>query len=377
MISVPSRPRLLIVGPLPPPYTGPAVATKRLLTSKVMRGRFDLLFLNIADADGADSIGRLTWHNIGLAICHGLRCLSLIHRERPSAVYIPIDRAFWGFLRDLLIIFAGRLYRTAIIAHLRAGRFDLIHDYGAVGRMIARIGLRFISCALVLGEPLRNIFGDYLPPEKIRVAANGIDLTGWSGNSGSSISQQATTGPIHIVYLANLFRDKGAHIMLAALAHVVERIPDVRVSFAGTWMDLEFRSYCMNLVSKHKLENHVEFLGMVDEERKRELLSRAHMLVFVPVKAEGFPWVILEGMASGLPVIATPQGMIKDVVIDGETGYLIPPDDPEGLAEHIVRLGLDAKLRVEMGLRGRERIATGFSATAAHEKLAKAILDHI
>jgi len=342
-----------------------------------MRGAFDLLFLNTGDPEGADSIGRFTWHNVVLAIRHGFRCVRILHKERPTAVYIPIDRAFWGFLRDLLIIFAGRLYRAEVIAHLRAGRFDLIHDYGAAGRMIARIGLRSISCVLVLGEPLRNVFGHYMPADKIRVASNGIDLTGWNGRSGASISQQAPKGPIHIVYLANLFPDKGAHIMLAALAHVLEHIPDVRVSFAGSWMDLEFRSYCMNLVSKHKLENHVEFLGMVDEERKRELLSHGAILVFVPVKTEGFPWVIIKGMASALPVIATPQGMIKDVVLDGETGYLIPPHDSERLADCIVRLGLDAKLRAEMGLRGRERVATRFSATVAHEELAKAILEYI
>jgi glycosyltransferase involved in cell wall biosynthesis len=342
-----------------------------------MRTGFELLFLNISDPDGADTIGRLTWHNLVLAFRHGFQSIRIIRKARPSAVYIPIDRAFWGFLRDFLIMLASRHYSAAVIAHLRAGRFDLIHDYGVIGRLIARIGLGSISCALVLGESLRDVFGHYLPPEKIRVVPNGIDVSDWEKKSASAVSQKATQGLTHIAYLANLFPDKGAHIMLAALAHVLKRIPDTRVSFAGSWMNLEFRSYCMSLVAKHKLENNVEFLGMVDEGRKRDLLSRVDMLVFVPIKTEGFPWVILEGMASALPVIATPQGMMKDVVIDGETGYLVPPGDPEILAQCIIRLGLDAKLRGEMGLRGRERVAARFSETSAHDQLAKAILECI
>ena len=77
--------------------------------------------------------------------------------------------------------------------------------------------------------------------------------------------------------------------------------------------------------------------------------------------SEGMSNTILEAMASGLPVIATAVGSNPELVADGETGFLVPADDPETLSLRLTRLSEDLPLRREMGIRGRSRIERDFS----------------
>ncbi|MEO5930592.1 MAG: glycosyltransferase family 4 protein [Candidatus Kapaibacterium sp.] len=333
---------------------------------------FDIELLNTGDPDGLDDIGRFNLHNVREALSHGLRCWGALLFRRPRSVYVPIDRAFWGFLRDLLFLVPARLLGIRVVIHLRAGRFDLIHDFGARGRLLARIGLGTARRAIVLGSTVRDVFGDYVPAGRIAVVPNGIDITGWPSPGRKAA---AGGGSFHIVYLANLFRDKGAHIMLGALPSIISRVPNVRVSFAGKWIDTEFRKECELMIAENGLERHVEFLGVVGGDDKRRLLESADLVAFVPVKPEGSPWVVLEAMASARPVIGTPQGTMKEVILDGVTGYLIAPGDTAALADRVAALAKEPELRARLGEQGRSRLEAIYSETASHRKLAEVLLE--
>lgn len=346
------------------------------MNSPVLRETFELELLNTGDPKGLDDIGRFSLHNVTEALSKGINCLGALILRRPAVMYVPIDRALWGFLRDLLFLVPAKLLGVKVVIHLRAGRFDLIHDFGAMGRMVARVGLWCASRAVVLGETVRDVFGDFVPAGRIRVVPNGIDLTSWPRPAIESM--KADDGEnFHIVYLANLFRDKGAHVLLAALPAVLRESPGLKVSFAGEWIDLSFRDHCMELVEKNRLAGNVEFVGVVGGDKKKALLASADLAAFVPVKPEGLPWVVLEAMASGKPVIGTPQGTMKEVIVDGETGYLIPPDDPEILADRILRLVRDHAERLRMGAAGRARVENIYNESASHRGLADAMMEAV
>jgi len=83
-------------------------------------------------------------------------------------------------------------------------------------------------------------------------------------------------------------------------------------------------------------------------------LADSDIFVFPPSAPEGHPWVIVEAMAAGLPVISTDQGAISESVLDGENGFIVDPDSPEQIAEKIALLVKNEKLRKEMGRRSRE-----------------------
>jgi glycosyltransferase involved in cell wall biosynthesis len=102
-----------------------------------------------------------------------------------------------------------------------------------------------------------------------------------------------------------------------------------------------------------------------------ELLARSHLFV-LSTRSEGLPVTVLEAMAAGLPVIASRVGGIPELVVDGETGFLVAPGDPDGLAEAIDRLLGDAGLRERFGAAGRARVEAHFgheAFVAAHLEL--------
>ena len=100
--------------------------------------------------------------------------------------------------------------------------------------------------------------------------------------------------------------------------------------------------------------DNVSTLGPVPSEEIAGLMAAADVLC-LPSYSEGMPNVVLEAGACGLPVVATGVGGIPEVVKDGETGYLVPPRQPERLAEAVIKLALDPGLRGEMGRAGRKR----------------------
>jgi glycosyltransferase involved in cell wall biosynthesis len=101
------------------------------------------------------------------------------------------------------------------------------------------------------------------------------------------------------------------------------------------------------------LEDRCQLVGTVRGESKTQLLDEASLFV-LPSYNEGLPMAILEAMAAGLAVVATPVGGIPEVIRDDYNGFLVTPGDVEALAEKLAILANDRHLREVMGRRGRE-----------------------
>lgn len=106
------------------------------------------------------------------------------------------------------------------------------------------------------------------------------------------------------------------------------------------------------------LKEHINFTGFVKEVA--QYFHLAHFFV-LPSRSEGLPNALLEAMACGLPAVATHVGGIPKVVIDGETGLLVPPDDEEALADAIKRLLDSPSLCRKMGKAARRHIEAHYS----------------
>ncbi len=374
MISAPAgKPRLLIVGPVPPPYIGPAVATVRLVDSSVLKQSFDIDFLDTSDPDGQKDIGRFSLRNVRMALQHGRQCFQLLRDRQIDVMYVPIARGLWGFVRDILFLVPARLIGTRVVVHLRAGRFDLCHDYGAFGALLARFALTSVSRGIVLGESLREVYGDSLDQDRVRVVPNGMDLTGWDYERWAE--SRRSHSRFSIAYVGNLRHDKGAHVMLEALPAIRRAIPDVKVTFAGKWGSVGYRDLCMKLVAAGDLQEAVTFIDGIDESGKKELLAASDLSVFVPVMPEGAPWVVLEAMSAGLAVVGTPQGTMHEVIVDGETGYIIPPSDPDALARRVVDLARDRKKRERLGREGRARVEAFYTVDVTDRTLREVAIE--
>jgi glycosyltransferase involved in cell wall biosynthesis len=151
---------------------------------------------------------------------------------------------------------------------------------------------------------------------------------------------------------------KGYHISLEAFAALQKRFPGAVYRIVGRPPDGEYRTHLQGIIRREKLRG-VQFLGTVDPARLDALYREASIFLLLSQEVErhfeGFGLVFLEAGAYGLPCVASRSGGIPDVVIDGETGILVPPDDAGAAGAAMIRLAEDPGLAGRMGRAGRER----------------------
>jgi len=170
----------------------------------------------------------------------------------------------------------------------------------------------------------------------------------------------------YLLFVGRLRIRKGVEVLLEAL----REIPSARLRIAG---DGEHRGSLERRVKELELGKAVTFLGNCDAGRVRRLLAGASALV-VPSIYEGMPLVVLEAMAAGVPVVASAVSGIPEVVVDGETGWLVPREDPRALGralEDVLARPQEARRRGEAG---RRRVDECFRPSMAAALWRKAVL---
>ena len=193
--------------------------------------------------------------------------------------------------------------------------------------------------------------------EAVRVIYPGVDAEWYMPDPAVG----RTVAPTFL-YVGRLKRYKGVETALRAAALARERRPDLRLEIAGGGDD---RARLEGVCARLGLSDGVTFLGFVSEERKRELLREAWGVVFPSVK-EGWGISNVEAAACGTPAVASNSPGLRESVRDGETGILVPHDDPEALAAALLRLSENVE-QVETLGRAARRFATGLSWDQAAE----------
>jgi glycosyltransferase involved in cell wall biosynthesis/peptidoglycan/xylan/chitin deacetylase (PgdA/CDA1 family) len=173
--------------------------------------------------------------------------------------------------------------------------------------------------------------------------------------------------------VANFRHVKGIDTLVRAVALVTRQAPNVKILVAGSFgANAEGQAYAESvrrLVDKLGVGQWITFLGQIDDVPA--LLQLTDLFV-LPSRSEGLSNALLEAMRAGLPCIATAVGGNPEVVLDRKTGYLIPPDDPEALAECILGLIADPALRARMGAASRDHVLQEFSVEKMTSKVVAA-----
>jgi glycosyltransferase involved in cell wall biosynthesis len=182
-------------------------------------------------------------------------------------------------------------------------------------------------------------------------------------------------GPdLTVVYLGRLERRKGTLDLIRAVPEVVRRVPDARFVLVGA--DRPHcpggRTHAQYIAQELPAEARarIELTGELSDEEVDRRLQRADLFV-APSLYESFGLIFLEAMRWGTPVLGTFTGGIPEIIEDGRSGLLVPPEDPDRLAGAIVRLLADESLRSRLGEAGRRRVETHFTV----EQMARRTLD--
>lgn len=324
---------------------GPSVATRIILNSK-LKNEFELIHLDLSDRRELINLGIIDLQNIFLAFKQYLMLLWLIIFKWPAIVYIPITQTTIGYLRDAGFIALAKLFRRKVVCHLRGGNFK--NWYNSTNRIMRWFVRRIhflVDAQIVLGETLKHLFEGIVASEKIFIVPNGRDF--------EIEPRRKILGKVTILYLANFIRAKGVLECLYATELICKFHYEVEFVFAGNWREKSVRKEFEAFLTQNS-DLPVVLKGPVYGREKYELLRDSDIFVFPPNSSEGHPWVIVEAMAFGLPIITTDQGCIKESVIDKVNGFIVEKQNPRQIADKIMVLLENPKMRARMGEMSRK-----------------------
>lgn len=200
-----------------------------------------------------------------------------------------------------------------------------------------------------------------LDPDNVTVVSNGVDE-----KTFSKIQSKHSTEP-YVLYTGGLKARKGIFDLIESTKYVCKKYPNVKFVICGSG---PFLKKIKEKAERIGADGYITFLGYVDRSKLIETYQNATIHV-VPSHYEGLPTVLLEAMSCGRPVVATNIGGNNEVVSDGVNGLLVPPKNPEKIAQAILRLLDDETLRKSIGNAARETIEKYYT----WDKIADNVLD--
>jgi glycosyltransferase involved in cell wall biosynthesis len=162
------------------------------------------------------------------------------------------------------------------------------------------------------------------------------------------LGSAAPHGERFVLFAARLHFVKGVDVLIKAMSRIVKRLPRVKLIICG---EGEEEPNLKKLTSDLKLSKNVVFLGFKPDV---DGYMKGCLFLVHPSRYEPMGMALLEAMAYGKPVVASKVGGIPEIVHDGETGFLVPPEDPDALAEAMVKLLSDPVCRKRMGEKCKE-----------------------
>lgn len=231
-------------------------------------------------------------------------------------------------------------------------------DFHIKQNALSRWKYRQVDCFICSSDAIRRMLvADGVPESRTTVVYEGIDIERVDAAPALDLHAELWL-PRHAPIVGNvaaLVPHKGQRHLIEAAALVVQKVPDTRFVIAG---EGELRHQLERLIAEHRLDKHVFLLGF-----RPDVLSvhKAFDIFAMSSITEGLGTSLLDAMACARPIVASAAGGIPEVVVDGQTGVVVPPRDRHALAAALVRLLNDEALRRTMGAAGRARVKQMFS----------------
>ena len=368
--------KLLIIGPLPPPYAGPEIGTQTLLTSELLRKTYEIRNINTTVRTTNRMKGKLD-HRMFLAfIKHIFKLVMSLYRFRPDYIlYLPTSATMKGWVRDGSTIIICRAYKVRIFLQFRGGHFRYFYDslHRPVKYVIRRL-LQASTMMIAQADVLKPQFIGILPAHKIGKLYNCVPQEFYSYFETAGRRQQ--DGPVKILFVGHLSVAKGYCDLLQVVPYLVKK-HDARFHFMGTKISagrnvffnqatgdplprLDPDDCYRRFVEAKGIADSVKFLGDSVHGRKKLHAFEAVDIFVLPSYSEGFSMAVLEAMAAGLPVVVTNVGAMPEIITDGVNGRIIAPGNTKELCNVLEQLILDGAKRTELGGRARHDCGNWF-----------------
>jgi len=349
-----ARPRLLVVGPLPPPLGGVQLVVEMQLRSSLARD-FETHVVDTSKRQLRWAVENPTWKTPLYFARDFARLAWALARLRPDVALIHAAPSL-SFLRDCVFMVAARLARAKVVCHFHGTLHARFPSFGTRrGRALGRWLMKAANRVIVLGPTYERCMGEaWQRGSDVVWAPNMADIDLFRGTSAATPAPWLARGDRPVLFVGRLSAPKGIYDLFDAIPQVLERHPAAKFVLVGVAENDAMEPVIRAEAERRGIAPRLAFLGALEGSAKAAAFVTSELLV-LPSWTEAFPLVIPEAMAAGLPVVSTAVGAIPDFVKDGEDGFLVPPHDPQALAERIARLLDDDSLRGRMSERVRSR----------------------
>ncbi len=257
----------------------------------------------------------------------------VVHTHGPLAPTIP-----------LLVLFYSR--------SLNFATFHAAHDYSTAYELFKPILMRVferIDGPIAVSEVARDTMAQHFPGN-YRIIPNGVDTERFRPDL-SPIAEYREPGWKNILFVGRFDPRKGLRYLLKAMPKIVKEEPKTRLLVVGSGPLL---SYYKSFV-KEEIRDRVIFVGTVPPEELPRYYRTADVFVSPATGRESFGIVLVEAMASGVPIVASDIRGYRQVLEDGREGLFAKPEDPDDIAEKVLRILQSPEEARAMGQRGREK----------------------
>ena len=325
---------------------------------KVLEGQGDIFDNSNLEKMAFYSIKALTGHNRDW---HDYKLIRSFRSNRINCVLAQYGQTGAAMLP------VCRALEIPLIVHFHgqdASRYQVLEAHKRAYREMFEYAARTIAVSKVMYRKLLDLG---CPEDKL--------VLNTYGPSDLFFDIEPKLESSHFIGIGRFTDKKAPYCTILAFSRILERFPDARLTIGG---DGELYYTCSNLVKYLKIEHAVSLPGKITPSKFRELLTEAaafvqHSVIAGDGDSEGTPVAILEASAAGLPVISTKHAGIPDVILDGETGFLVDEHDVEGMSDAMMTILADHAMAKRLGQAGKERIRNNFSMTRYINKLADEI----
>ena len=340
---------VLIVGHIPPPYTGQTVAVDILVKGLPEYG----WRVEVCDTGGGMSSERLS----RAVRSRGVRRLKEVvyalmrlcrQLSKTDVVYVTIAQSVKGFLRDSAVILLAKAAGRPIVAHLHGGNYRAFYfGCNSILRLLIRFSLRAVCKIVVPGELLRDQFSfDPVLYAKLEVIQNTIPFQ--MNEDPVPKKDWRPEVPLRVLFLSNMHKSKGYMDVFEACRILLRRGVEFKCVFCGQFPD-NGRNDFKRRIYDCGLGHCVQYDGRVLGKRKMAELEAGHVMALpTSYVNEGQPISVIEGMACAQAILTTEYRGLPELVEDGKNGFFVEAGSPDQIAARLEQLAGDRHLLMAM-----------------------------
>lgn len=273
-------------------------------------------------------------------------------------------------------LFAGSVARTVPGVALVTSRRDMGILRNSRHRFLYRRLAGLAHRVVAVSNSVRQwcVLEDRLPSARVVTVYNGVQQAEQYYGARSELRRQLELGPDQIVITAigHLRRVKGFDVLIETARRLIKTAPDAFILIIGDEHEAGLRSELEQRIKFNQLENHVRLLSA---RKDVPALLNASDIFVLPSRSEGFSNALIEAMMAGLPCVATSVGGNAEALVAGKTGFLVPSENSDAMADALALLAQSPALRARMGQAGRAIALEHFTETAMIESMLRLYCD--